>query len=222
MALVEASRVTGQRTRTKAAGFTLLEMVIAISIFALVGAVSYTSLDHFLATRDLVDAHNRATRQLQRAVGHFERDVRFLTRRSIRDGIGETLPALVGGDADAIGDAVLVEMTVAQPSYRNPRWHRVRRVGWALVDGRLIRQVWPVLDRDFDSTPRETALLDGVRTASVRYYGRVSGQRVVESSAQWDEGNGSDLPLAIELILTLDDNTTYRRLVEVANVSNRS
>ncbi len=203
-------------------GFTLLEMVIAISIFAVVGAVSYTSLDQFLATRDLVDARNAATRQLQRAIGHFERDVRFMTRRTVRDGIGETLPAMLGGDADAIGDAVLIEMTVAQPSYRNPRWHRVRRISWSLVDGRIVRQVWPVLDRDFDSVPRETALLDGVRSASIRYYARASGQREVESRTQWGEDDGDELPLAVELILTLDDETTYRRLIEVANVSNRT
>lgn len=197
----------------------MLEMVIAIAIFAVIGAISYATLDRFLVTRAIVEERNATTTRLQRAISHFERDVRFMTRRTIRDELGEIRPAMQTDSSDVIGADGLIEVTVAQPSFRDTRWHRLRRVGWALAEGRLIRQVWPVLDREFDSAPRETMLLDGVASVSLRFYTRDPSGRSVTAKSEWEDVAGL-LPLAVELILTLDDGTTYRRLVEVAYVSN--
>lgn len=56
-------------------GFTLLELVIAIAIFALLGLASWRLFDGVVRTQQGAGQHEREVRALQRAVGVIERDV---------------------------------------------------------------------------------------------------------------------------------------------------
>lgn len=56
-------------------GFTLLELVIAIAIFALLGLACWRLFDGVLRAERSISAHEQALRNLQRAVGLIERDV---------------------------------------------------------------------------------------------------------------------------------------------------
>lgn len=212
-------RRSAARLRSSAAtdrGFTLLEMVVAISIFAVIGAISYTSLDRFLSTRDAIEARNRDIARLQRAFGFFERDIRFMVARPIRDGLGEVVPAFLAGADGMTNDGSLMELTVALPSYQSPDWHRLQRVGWALEDGRLTRRVWQVLDRDFDSVSRDVRLLDGVDSVELTYYTRDAEDGGIDAKSEWEEP--MMLPSGVEMVLTVAGGATYRRVVEVSSV----
>lgn len=200
----------------RARGFTLLEMVIAIAIFAVIGAISYGTLDNFLAMRESLAARNEQNTRLARTIGHFERDVRFMAPRPVRDGLGENVPALAAHDERRQTEGLLMELTALAPSLAGNAWHRPRRIGWVLRDGVLIRQSWPVLDRDLDSAPHESALIDRVAVADVRFYGR-DEDGDIDRRAEWDDP--FRLPEAVELMLTLDDGATYRRLVEVTGAA---
>lgn len=59
----------------KHSGFTLLELVIALSIFALLGLASWRLFDGVVRTQQGSGDHERQLRALQRAVGVIERDV---------------------------------------------------------------------------------------------------------------------------------------------------
>ncbi len=56
-------------------GFTLLELLIAIAIFALLGLGTYRMLDSVLQTDKVTRAHELQLRELVRALAAFERDV---------------------------------------------------------------------------------------------------------------------------------------------------
>ncbi|MCK8688578.1 PulJ/GspJ family protein, partial [Pseudomonas umsongensis] len=56
-------------------GFTLLELVIAISIFALLGLASWTLFDSVVRVQRGTLSHERELRNLQRAVAVIERDL---------------------------------------------------------------------------------------------------------------------------------------------------
>lgn len=214
MAVPEARAARSLPRRRSAGGFTLLEMVVAVAIFAVIGAMSYATLDHSLATRDRLESRNQEISRLQRTIARFERDMRFMTHRPVRDRHGEVLPALWSISEGAIDDGDLMELTVSLPSYRSPHWQRLQRVGWSIVDGRLIRREWAVLDRDTDSEPRNFALLEGVHTVELVYFGRDQERGGVESRRLWEDARS--LPLGVELIITLRDETVYRRIVEVS------
>lgn len=68
---------------SKQAGFTLIELVIAISIFALLGLASWTLFDGVVRMQQGTTIHERELRSLQRAVAVIERDVLHITEQPI-------------------------------------------------------------------------------------------------------------------------------------------
>ncbi|UTN85347.1 type II secretion system minor pseudopilin GspJ [Pseudomonas aeruginosa] len=59
----------------KQRGFTLLEVLIAMALFSLLGLACYQLLERVIHSERRIDQHDRQLRQLQRALGIFERDL---------------------------------------------------------------------------------------------------------------------------------------------------
>jgi len=78
------------------AGFTLLEVVVAVALFAVVSTLAYGGLAAVLRSREQLSEASAQLAQLQLAMQMFERDVRSAVLRPVRDGYGEVLPALMG------------------------------------------------------------------------------------------------------------------------------
>lgn len=68
---------------SKQAGFTLIELVIAIAIFALLGLASWTLFDGVVRMQKGTMTHERELRSLQRAVAIIERDLLHITQQPI-------------------------------------------------------------------------------------------------------------------------------------------
>ncbi len=198
-------------------GFTLLEMVVAIAIFAVMSAISYTTLNQFVRTGEALKIRDNETRHLYRTFAMFERDVRFMVQRSIRDGLGETLPALMAFGDGQSNEGELFEITTSLPSIDSNDWHRLQRIGWSFEQNELVRKAWPVLDRDVDSVPRELKLLQDVASVEVNYIGRDAEQDNIRSSPDWEDDKR--LPIGMEIIVTLNNERVYRRIVEVGGAS---
>ncbi|MBZ9782290.1 prepilin-type N-terminal cleavage/methylation domain-containing protein [Pseudomonas sp. REP124] len=64
-------------------GFTLLELVIALAIFALLGLASWTLFDGVVRVQQGTQSHDRELRSLQRAVALIERDLLHITEQPI-------------------------------------------------------------------------------------------------------------------------------------------
>ena len=67
----------------KQSGFTLLELVIAMAIFALLGLASWGLFDGVVRVQRGTTAHEREFRSLQRAVAVIERDVLHATDQPV-------------------------------------------------------------------------------------------------------------------------------------------
>jgi type II secretion system protein J len=65
------------------AGFTLLELVIALAIFALLGLASWTLFDAVVRVQRSTMTHEGEFRRLQRAVAVIERDLLHVTEQPI-------------------------------------------------------------------------------------------------------------------------------------------
>jgi len=187
------------------AGFTLLELLIAIALFALLGLGTYRMLEAVLRSDEAVRAQELQLRELSRAVWAFERDLQQVIGRPIRDGFGDERNAFIGQLGGEDGAPVL-ELTRA--GWRNPtglRRSNLQRVRWRLAGQNLERVYWVVLDRDVDSEPRVQRVLENVQGLQLRY---------LDEEAVWHEewppfdfGRGSPedaaerLPLGLELSL---------------------
>ncbi|WP_339082424.1 type II secretion system minor pseudopilin GspJ [Pseudomonas sp. TMP9] len=194
-------------------GFTLLELLIAIAIFALLGLGTYRMLDSVLQTDKVTRAHELQLRELVRALAAFERDVLQAQARPARDPFGDPRAALLGEDQDNPA----LELT--RSGWRNPLNQprsSLQRVRWQLSGEQWQRQYWTVLDQAQDSQPQIQQALDGVMRLQLRY---LDQQGAWQSS--WPPlGNNPDvslklLPQAIELVLEHRRYGELRRLLRL-------
>lgn len=197
-------------------GFTLLELLIAIALFALLGLGTYRMLQAVLASDAAVVAQEQALRELTRGLGALERDLLQVAPRPVRDEYGDELGALVG-QVDARDDMARLEFT--RGGWRNPTGlprAGLQRVRWQLDGDRLQRLYWVVLDRDVATRPRTQTVLDGVRGLTLRYQDRDGVWHATWPPLEQGRGDplalSARLPGAVEVTL---DHVRHGRLVRL-------
>lgn len=204
-------------SRRQQSGFTLLELVVAVAIFAVMYTIAASGLSSALKSREGVEAQAERLAELQKGMLIFSRDVEQAVNRPIRDAYADEKAALVG---NSFGSEIL-EFT--RGGLRNPanydRSH-LQRVGYVLQEGELWRLTWSRLDRSLDSEPRMAKLLGGVTSIELRFLGRNN-----QWQGYWPPPDSGDpnatpepLPRAIEINLELEDWGKIRRLLRVAAI----
>ncbi len=197
-------------------GFSLLEVLVALAVFAALAAAAYGGLAQVARTRGALAAQQDRFASVLRAVSAFERDLRQAVSRPVRgNGRGDEIPALIGA-ADRI------ELT--RLGFANPRAEprsNLERVAYAIDARRLMRGRYAVLDRAPDSAPAATMLCDRVDALRLRYLGGDGVWRDVWPPAQAPAGAPSGtqivelLPRAVEFRVDIADVGEVRRLVEL-------
>ncbi len=181
-------------------GFTLLEVLIAISIFALLALGTYRMLSSVLASDETIRRNELQLRELQRALSVLESDLQQAGPRPIRDAYGDAQPALLGTEQPAT-----LEFT--RLGWRNPlqspraQWQRVR---WQLEGETLERRYWSVLDQAVDSQPQAQQVLANVQSWEVRYLddqGNWLNQWPAEQTGDNPAQTLQRLPRAVEIRL---------------------
>lgn len=197
------------------AGFTLIEVLVAVLIFALLTAAAYAAVDVLLKSRQALRARAESLQTLQTALGRLERDLRQTLSVPVRDEYGETLDLLRGG-------ANAIELTRAGLS--NPLGvarARIERVQWALQDETLSRASFGVLDRAINSRPQILPMLQGVKAISFSYFDGGQWRN------QWPRPDvPADqpklLPIAVAIEIDTTDYGLLRRIVALVEPSART
>lgn len=152
--------------KAKAKGFTLLEVLIAIVITALIGLGSWQLLNSAIRTNEQTQARLEELKQLQKALFFIARDFQQIAPRSIRDEYGDLMPALTTKN-----EFYALEFTRA--GWRNPLGDirsQLQRVAYELdQEGWLVRHYWNILDRAQDSSPRSRKLLEGAEVFKLAF-----------------------------------------------------
>jgi len=101
----------------------------------------------------------------------------------------------------------------------------LQRVRYRLVDNKLYRDYWTVMDRTLNNPPIEAQLLDKVSAVAIRYMTTMHEWVTTWPATQTNSNNPAqanaaarDLPIAIEITLTLQDWGEIRRVIEVPNL----
>jgi general secretion pathway protein J len=143
-------------------GFTLLELLVALAIFGLLAAMSYSGLQAVLKQQAHTEQAADRLGELQKLYLIMQRDIEQIVPRTVRDEFGDAQQPLVGGDA----------LQLTRGGWRNPAGRQrstLQRVGYAYDDEQLVRYSWSVLDRAQDSEPLEQPLIDDVERMGLRY-----------------------------------------------------
>lgn len=123
-------------------GFTLLELLVAVAIFALVSAMAYTGLQTVLEARSRIQAEGQRLGGLQLAFGVIGRDLRQYLQRRWYDEWGDEQPAISYDPLDVEPRLELINTSGRVGRQRS----EIRRIGYALEDGVLYRLNWNILD----------------------------------------------------------------------------
>jgi general secretion pathway protein J len=197
-------------------GFTLLELLVAMAIFAILGTLALSGYTELQRQSEYAEQRLERVREVQRAVQTIARDFGQLEPRPIREPLGDALiPAVLAVDSVEY----FVQFTRAGWSNTAglPR-PTLQRVGYRLDGEGLWRDHWPVLDRTLAQEPVRVRLLTNVRTVRLRFMN--ASREWVE---RWPPGDGTGflgserlLPAAVEITLDLEDWGEIRRVIEVA------
>ena len=196
-------------------GFTLLEVLVAIAIFAFVGVMALSGYTQLQKQTEYQQLRLERIREVQRDVQTLAQDFTQIEPRAIREPLGDQrVPAVVAGE----GIEYKVEFTRAGWS-NNAGLARptLQRVAYRLDQDGLWRDYWRVLDRTQASEPVRIKLLTGVRAVSFRFLAPTQ-----EWVDRWPQPGGNPLeqqrlrPAAVEVTLDLEDWGQIKRVIEVA------
>ena len=152
-----------------ARGFTLLELLVALTIFALISVALFGSLTSMIETKQHLEADSNKLRELQTAFRIIGRDIEQAIDRTIRAPYQSELPLPALMWTESPGN---FELTTN--GRRNPlRMKRssLQRVAYRLEDELLIKDTWAVLDRAIDSKPFSQVLLRDVEGFEMSFKG---------------------------------------------------
>ena len=189
--------------------FTLLEMIVAIGIFAVIAVVSYGSLNRFLDNRDVLQAEMTLMKDLQLAFSLLEQDMHFMSGRIVRDEYGDPEPLLIVNSIDIADE--LLRFTTARRSVSLPGVSTLQRTSYRWENGDFIRVNWLVLDRDQDAIESKQLLLSDVD--SVRVNVLTSDEESMQAASTWD--SAEKLPDGIEWQIQMADGKQYRRVFDI-------
>ncbi|MBK8182220.1 MAG: type II secretion system minor pseudopilin GspJ [Candidatus Competibacteraceae bacterium] len=191
--------------RFPARGFTLLESLIALAVFAIMSIAAYSGLRSVLFTRAAVEVQSQRLAAVQLTLFRIEQDIEQAIPRGIRDEYGEPQAALFGGELTSD------RLTLTRAGWDNPLGQpraNLQRVAYRFREGRLWRLHWDVLDRGGLNEPRETLLLEQVREFRIRFLDQADWRNEWPSATTGTDGDPKALdalPRAVEISLTLED-----------------
>lgn len=134
-------------------GFTLIEVLIAVTVFSVLAAAVYVSLNALSDAAFAQRQRSAELAELQRGIARLDADLRQLASRPVRAADGDLVPALLGSSAG---------LEATRAGWANPQAQRrsdLQRFGWTLDAEGLTRISWPVTDRTAGVAPMQEPVL---------------------------------------------------------------
>jgi general secretion pathway protein J len=195
--------------------FTLIEVMVAMAVFAILAAFAYGTLSQTILSAEILSERMDRLQALQRTMRLLGDDLQQLAPRPVRDELGDNFrPAL---DTN-FQSGFALELT--RSGWSNPvvlPRSTLQRVGYRMEDDELVRYHWYSLDRTLSNEPVGVVLLDGVEGMEFRFLSGVDNY-----SDQWPPQNrpgglgARQRPRAVEVTLRLAEEGEIVRLIEVA------
>lgn len=169
-------------------GFTLVEMMVALFIFALIAAAGVGLLQSSVTTQAMVRDRLGGMGDINRLRAIMTADLAQSVARPTRGVDGGPVPAFAGA---ADGFALVQGGAQSLDNAARPRLQKIR---YALENGGWTRRAAPTLDGSDWGEP--TLLAKDVSAATIRYRGPDGGWQ-----GNWSPPDGLAIPVAVEVTL---------------------
>jgi general secretion pathway protein J len=202
--------------RITSRGFTLIELMVALFITAIVFAMGYGAVNQALNNRQALEQRQERLLAVQTTMRVMAQDFGQLASRPVREPTGDNwLPVLRSEQTSQ------PYLTFTRAGWANPAGVQrptLQRVSYFLEGTTLRREHFPVLDALLSVQSVKRELLAGVKSVTFRY---------MDVSRQWREqwppqGLVGDpnvtmrtRPIAVEVTVDLEDWGKIKRIFEV-------
>ncbi len=208
--------MTHQRVVRAQCGFTLMEVLIAVTITAVIGLGVWQVISSVISSRDRVDEVATDFEGLQKAFLLMSRDITQVVNRPVRNIYGDFAPALSSRE-----DAY--ELVLTRQGWRNPlgsRRSQLQRSAYEYTGEELRRRYWVMLDQGQEEESRDQLLLSGITEFGIRFMDQerswVDEWPPDNTGATSGAGQSGvpklPLPLGIEIALTHERFGELKRL----------
>ena len=208
-------------------GFTLIEVLIAITVTSILGVGVALTLTSGIKTKDTVEKRAEILQALQKSQRVIENDISQIVSRPVRGEYGDRLYACTNLNALTLlefsrtgwRDPLTLLASFNPEVAVKPRSH-LQRVVYELEDETLYRSYWQVMDRAHESEPRRQRLLANIKRIELRF---------LDENSTWRDRWPPDslindgkvdafrvLPKAIEFTLEHEKFGEMRRLIQVS------
>ncbi|MBF0263874.1 MAG: type II secretion system minor pseudopilin GspJ [Gammaproteobacteria bacterium] len=192
-------------------GFTLLEILIAISIFALITFSTFMLFQQALSSEQQFKKSSQSLVELQRAYRLLQQDISQIIGRSVRDEYGQSLSSFQL--IDTINGKTIEFTRMGRDNPLQKSRSDLLRLQYYQQDNQLIRKSWQSLDRSLDTKQSEQIIVNQIETI----------QWQVLDKDQWLSSwpdtaltNNKDLlPNAIQIQISLKNKRQYRWLYPI-------
>lgn len=169
-------------TMNKSLGFTLIEVLVALMVFAVLSTLSTYAMQKLLQSYRNIKTGHQEWIKLDKVIHEMNSDLKHFVRRPITAQDKRQFPAFIG-----------------QPDYLEWTYsshaEKLKHAALVCKDQQLIRRDWPVLDPLDRKAYHETVLLDKLSECRFRYLNRRH-----EVSGYWEQ-HPKKSPKGIALML---------------------
>lgn len=190
-------------------GFSLIELLVAVAVFALASALAWTGLSALTDTRQHLAQEQQQFAAVQRSVDFLARDLATAAARPVRVGRGGRQAALVGDPRRV----VLTRMGVASELQSSDS--ALERVVWLVDNKALVRGHYTVLDRPDNLSLVKRTMDDGIRDFVLHYLGQDGRWHEQWPPADQEQPDPEQLPRAVEFRIQFKSLGEIRRVVEL-------
>ncbi|EIP0119967.1 type II secretion system minor pseudopilin GspJ [Vibrio alginolyticus] len=187
-------------TRQRVKGFTLIEVLVSIAIFASLSVAAYQVVSQVQRSNALSQERTQRLDEIQRAMVMMDNDFRQMAMRQTRTNGEEPASRLIFW-SDYLLDSDTKGLMFARLGWHNPQQQfprgEVTKVGYRLKEETLQRVWWRYPDTPVGQQGTVTPLLTQVESFDMRFYDGKQWKK------EWAEEKA--LPKAVSVVLTLKD-----------------
>lgn len=173
-------------------GYTLLEIMIALTIFAILALITSSVIARLTETEKSLAQHAKHLAEIQFAIALIEQDLNNTTNRTAINQI--MFPAFIG----SIKNMEFTRDGIANPD-GEAHQSSLQRVAFACENHNLIRRYRYALDTPVIEPWQEEILLDNLKSCKLQYLDRK--REVIDN---WLDNN-QQLPIAVKLALVINN-----------------